>query len=430
MTFSEAVAESELLSNRLSVLPSLNGNANHNYNYGRSVDPLTYEFVNEKIESGNFGLNSSLTLFGGFQKINAIQQAKYQLLADKSNIEKAKNDITLAVITSYLQILYSEDLVTTSKSQVELSQLQLERARKSAQVGNLTTGDVLEIESQLAREELNLTTAQNQLDLSYLNLVQLLDLDPAQPFSIERPAILDAKDLSVVYSPKEIYATAQNTLPDIKLADYNFMAARAGYQLAKGSLSPRLSLNGGINSGYSSGRQQVSSVTFRGFDTIGVVAGSNEAVLQPVFSPNLEKSPFKTQIDENLNQFIGFSLTVPIFNGWQARAGIRRAKLNMQNAEINAQIARNNLNKTINQAVADMNAAQKRYLAAKNSLEALQEAFKYTEQKFNVGLLNTVEYNIAKNNLARAELDFLQAKYDLVFKSKTIDFYLGKELTF
>lgn len=424
-----ALSEENVLQSRLSLLPSLNASASQNYNFGRSVDPLTYEFVNQRIENTNFGLNSSITVFGGFQRLNGISQSNYQLLADKSNLEKVKNDISLAVITAYLQVLYNQDLVSISKAQVDVSKLQVNRAEKNFEVGNLTKGDLMEIKAQLAREELNLTNAQNQLDLSKLSLIQLLDLDPANAFEVERPVEIQLP-LEDEYSSQQVYSTAVNTLPDIKLADYTFKAARKGLAVARGGLSPRITLNGGINSGSSSGRTSLVSNTFDGYRPFGVTQTSGDTVLIPSFVQHFEKTPFRDQLDQNRNSYISFNLTIPLFNGWQTRSQVKRAKINMQTAELNSQITRNNLNKTITQAVADHQAGQKKYLSAKNSYESLKEAFTYNEKKFEAGLLNSADFNISKNNMARAEAEFLQAKYDLVFRSKILDFYLGKPLTF
>ncbi len=425
-----ALSSSDLTQSRLSALPSVNGTASQNYNFGRSVDPLTNQFVNERIESANYGINASIVLFAGFQRINTIRQNRYQLLANKSNVAKISNDVTLNVVTLYLQVLYTKELVKVNEAQLATSKDQLARAQKNEAVGAITKGDVLTIKAQTAQEELNVANASNQYALAYLNLKQVLDLSADDAFDIVAPQSFTISPIANK-DAGELYRMALQTQPDITKVDYELEAAQKSVWVAKGSLSPRLTLGANIGTGYSSGRQRLvpgSTPTFAGFQTIGATETTQENVLQPVFIPQIEKTPFRTQIDENLSQSIGFSLQIPIFNGWQTQSGIKRAKINLQNAQVTSQLVRNNLNKTITQALADASAAEQRFTATQKNVESLQEAFSYTEQKYAVGLLNSLDYSIAKNNLIRAQTDLLQAKYDFIFKNKVIDFYLGNPL--
>lgn len=402
------LSKENLLQSRLTLLPDLNASASQNFNYGRNIDPNTNFFITNEVRSNNFGLSSSITLFSGFSQLNTISQNKYLLAADKSNLEKVKNDISLSVVSFYLQVLYNEDLLNVSKAQLEVSKVQLDRAKKNQEIGNITQGDLLEIQAQYSREEFNLTNAENQLIISYLSLKQLLDITEPSDFKILRPTIELEKDSSL-YDAPEIYNAALKSYPDLLAAEARLVAAKRGLAAARGGYSPRLTLNSSLGSFYSS-------------SGLRVVAGSNP--------PQFEKNPFNDQIDQNFNQTIGFSLIVPLFNGWQTQGNVKRAKISMLNASLSADISRNQLNKVITQAVADVNAAERKYEAANNSFTALKEAFKYNEQKFNVGLINSVDYTLVKNNLSKSESDMLQAKYDLLFRRKILDFYRGIPLTF
>lgn len=422
-----ALSSENLLQNSLSLLPSVNATGGQNYNFGRSVDPLTYQFETERIVNTSLGLTANFTLFSGFQRLNSIAQSNYQLKADKSSIEKTKNDVALSVVTYYLQILYNRDLVSNSETQVNLSKQQVAKAEKNLEVGNITKGDLFEIKAQLARDEYTLTNAQNQLDISKLNLIQLLDLDPSKPFDIEKPEIVLPE--ASTYQADEVYAAALNSQPDIKVADFRLRAAEKGLHVAYGGLSPRISLTGGANTGYSSGRTTVTGYKPLVYAS-GITKTTHDTVLSGTAIPITELTPFKTQLDQNLSYYVGLNVTIPLFNGWQTQAGIRRAKISYQNADLSSKITKTSLHKTINQSTADLSAARKKLDAAQNSYESLTEAFKYSQQKFDVGQINSVDYNIAKNNLARAQTDYLQAKYDLIFKSKILDFYSGKSLSF
>jgi len=426
----EALTSEDLKQSQLALFPTLNAGNNLNFNFGRSIDPLTNEFVNQSVTSTNGNLFAGVTLFQGFQKINQISQNKYALEADKSNTQKTKNDLLLSVVTTYLQVLNSRDLLTASKQQLEISQQQLDREQKFYDVGSKTLADLSQAKSQVATAELNVTNAQNSLDLNYLSLAQLLELDPSVPFQVEVPVIDEVKDVNTAYSAAEVYNTALKTYPDIKLAEYRRMVFEKGVDIARGNYYPQLTLQSGIGTGFSNGRVQVVDRYADGTTSqIGFVQGTNQPVLTPNFITTLEKTPFRTQIDENLNQSIGFNLSIPIFNGFGARSSVRKAKLSLRNSEINEQLAKNNLNKVINQAVYDLRAAERRFYSAQSAFESAKEAFNVIQQRYDVGLENSLDYNQAQTNLNKAEFDLIQARYDLIFRSKVIDYYLGNPIS-
>jgi len=203
----------------------------------------------------------------------------------------------------------------------------------------------------------------------------------------------------------------------------------------KGIYNPRLKLKGSLGTGYSNGRGNpniLSSQPDGTFTTIGFTKTTNEEVLTPNYKTiaTFDQTPFRTQIDENFNQSISFGLSIPIFNGYSARSSVRRAKINLQNAEVNEQISKNNLNKTINQAVYDLRAAERRYYSAQTAFESSKEAFNVIEQRYGVGLVNSLDYNQAQTNLNKAQFDLIQSRYDLIFRSKVIDYYLGNPISF
>lgn len=428
---SEALSVEDLKQSQLALYPTLNAGNNLNFNFGRSIDPLTNQFVNQATTSTNGNLFSGVTLFQGFQKLNQISQNKFSLEADKSNTQKTKNDLLLLVVTTYLQVLNSRDLLTASKQQLEIARQQLDREQKFFDVGNKTLADLSQAKAQLATAELNVTNAQNSLDLNYLSLAQQLELDPAVPFEVEVPAIDEIKDVNTAYTASEVYSTALNTYPDIKLAAFRRMAFEKSVAIARGNYYPKLTLQGSLGTGFSNGRVQAIDRVADGTNTpIGFVQNTNEVVVTPNFTTIFQKTPFRTQIDENFNQSIGFNLSIPIFNGYAARSTVRRAKINLSNAEVNEQIAKNNLNKVVNQAVYDLKAADRRYYSAQSAFESSKEAFNVIQQRYDVGLVNSLDYNQAQTNLNKAQFDVIQARYDLIFRSKVIDFYLGKPISF
>jgi len=396
--FSEAISEENLQQSKLALYPTLNANTNLNFNFGRSIDPLTNQFVNQAITSTSGNVSSGAALFQGFQKINQISQNKLQLDADKSNTQKIKNDLVLAVVTNYLSVLNAQDLLLASQQQLAISNQQLDIEQKFFDVGNKTLADLSQAKSQVASAELNVTNAQNQVDLAFLNLAQLLELDPSSVFEVEKPQIEDMSKVNSAYSAVDVFKSASSSFPDIRLAELRKQASEKGIEIARGNYFPSLNLQSGFGTRYSNG--------------------------------SFGNTSFSTQVKDNFNQFIGFGLSIPIFNGLAARSSVRRAKINFQNSVINEQLAKNNLNKVINQAVYDLRAAEKRYYSAQSAFQSSKEAFNVIEQRYTVGLVNSLDYNQAQTNLNKAQFDQIQARYDFIFRSKVIDYYLGNPITF
>lgn len=427
----EALTDEVLKQSKLALFPTLNASSNLNFNFGRSIDPLTNQFVNQSVNSANGNLFSSVTLFQGFQKINQIAQNKFQLEADKSNTQKIRNDLSLAVVTTYLQVINSLDVLEAARQQLAITEQQLDREQKFFDVGSKTLADLSQAKAQVATAELNVTNAQNQQDLSFLNLSQLMELDPGVKFAVEKPNVDEFKQANTTYSAQEVYRAAVNSFPDIKLAEFNRLAFAKAVDVAKGNYYPRFDLQGSLGTGYSTGRQRFLATAPTGTNTtIGFVEGTGLPVLTPDFNTTFERTPFSTQINENLNQSIGFGLSIPIFNGYSARSSVRRAKISLQNAEINEQLAKRNLNKIVNQAVYDLRAAERRYYSAQTAFEASKDAFNVIQQRYDVGLVNSLDYNQSQTNFNQSQFDVIQAKYDLIFRSKVIDFYLGNSITF
>jgi len=417
-----------LKQSKLDALPSLNAGASHNFSFGRALDETTYEFTqNQEVQTSNFSVSSSVTLFNGFEKWNSIEANKFSLKASLKDLEKIKNDIGLNIASAYLQILFNQELVEVSENQLEITEQQIDRTKKLVEAGSLARGSLLEIQSQRANEELNLVNVQNQLEASYINLIQLLELDSLNGFDIVRPEFEMSEQQEPAMGVDQIYHVAKEEMPRVQGAKYELESQKEALEVAKAGMSPRWSLNFSYGTRYSSIRDRIT-----GFDSTTVPFGytaQNEVVYttQPVAS--YENYPFFDQLEDNASTSVMFNLSIPIFNGWQTQRQISTARVNLLNAEYNLENTRNNLYKDIQSAHADARAAWKKYEAAQKTVDSMQESFKYTKQKFEVGLVNSVEYNTAKNNLTRAQSDLLQAKYEYIFKTRILDFYQGKPLT-
>ncbi len=427
----QKLSEATLLQNKAQMLPSLSGSISNSYNNGRKVDPFTNQFVTgDWTQSANFSLSTSVTLFGGFQTLNTIKQSKYDLLASREDVLKMQNDISLNIASAYLQILFAQELLASAQNQSEITKLQVERTQKLVDVGNLPKGNLFDIQAQLASEDLSVVNAENNLSLASLNLVQMLNLDTVQGFSIVRPEISMPTEVILNTTSSQIYETAVTHQPEIKSAEFKLRSSEKGIAIAKAGIYPRLSLSASYGSGYSgASKQLVGLPAFSGFIPNGSITSAGDTVYEPAYNTNYETTPFKTQTDNNLNRSVGFYLTVPLFSNLQTYTAITRAKINHENSALTLQMQKDNLRKTIQQAFNDASSSLKKYQASRKAVDAMEESFKYMEQKYNVGAVTTTEYNDAKNKLTKARSDLLQAKYDYVFKLKVLDFYQGKPIT-
>lgn len=422
--------QEELLNqSKLGILPNFNGYASHGYNWGQRVDPFTNEFATDRVRSNNIYLQSDLNLFSGMQQLNTIKRNKFDLMKAQFDADYYKDDISITVATEYLQTLYYIEFVAIAQNQLDITNQQVDRTSKLVEAGTLAKGDLLTIEAQQASEELSMVTAENNLALSYLNLSQLLELPTTEGFEIEKPE-LGLINQPEMFTPDKIYATALAERPEIKSSEMNVESAIADLKIARGSLYPSLYLGGSIGSGYS-GANVIGSDEFTYLPQIGVTQGG-EAVYptQPIEGfGSYNPKGFGDQLSDNLNQTMNLSLNIPIFNGWRTRTNVAQAKIGIENANLDLELQKNNLYKTIQQAYNDAVAAFNKHKAADKKVKATSESFKYAEQKFNVGLINSVEYNDAKKEYNNALSELLQAKYDYVFRTTVIDFYLGKPLT-
>ena len=395
---------------KMALLPNLNASLSDNTNFGRNIDPVTNQITIDRVRNNNFSLSSSVTLFNGFQSINNIRKNNFDYLSSKYDAEKIANDISVNIVTAYLQLLYNSDLVEVSQQKVDVSELQVERISKMVEVGSLPKGDLLNTESQKAQEELQLINAQNQRDIAKLNLMQLLDLSVSESFDIVQLEVEVDENYSTVDN-QAVYNLALENLPDVKSAETKLKSSERSLAISQGARSPRLSLSASVGTLYSDANRRLV------YDSLGAI-------------PTYQDYPFEDQFNDNVSQAISLSLSIPIFNNWQANASISRAKIGVLQAQYSLQEAKNNLRKTIEQAQNDARSAQKKFIASKKSVEYQEESFQYTQNKYDLQLVNSYDYNNAKNTLFKAETDLLQSKYDYLFKTKMLDFYMGKPLTF
>ncbi|MEZ5071134.1 MAG: TolC family protein [Bacteroidales bacterium] len=422
--------ENMLKAARLGQIPNLNASSNYSYSWGRALDQTTYQFTNDQqINSINMGVSSSTTLFNGLRIRNTILQNELDLLASYQDVEKIKNDISLNIAAAYLTILFNRELVAVTRNQTDITRQQVERTRKMVDAGKLAEGSFLEIQAQFASEELNVVNAENQLEISLLNLQQMLDLPIDSTFDVSIPQLPDPGTEMDVYDPRAIYRTAEQNMPQIKSAELGVESSEKGLKIAEGNRYPRLTLSANYNTGYSDIRQQVVDPGTPVQLPIGTTAGGEDVYSYPQTVPVYGAYPFFDQVRDNTSVGVGLGLSIPIFNGWQVNSNIANARISLENSQLELQSRKLSLYANVNQANADAVAALKKFTATQHALVSMEESFKYTEKKFEVGLVNTVDYNAAKNQLTATQSDLLQAKYDYIFKTKILNFYRGEPIT-
>lgn len=386
----------ELRQAKFNRLPGVNGNLNNSFSFGRT---LQYDNTYAEYNSNQTGasLSANVLLSNGLTLSHSVKMANYNLKASLEDLQKAKDDVMLNVTAAYLQILFSDELVKVAQDQLAVTKLQIERTRKLVEAGSLAKGSLLEIEAQYAQEELNLVNEQNSQQLAYLNLYQLLELPSTGQFTISQPDLPVVTANRTMLNSMDLFRSAVQQRPEIKGAEFRLKSFQEQVAIAKGSLYPTLSF----------GVDYYNSYNNKYKDILG------------------NDISFSEQLKNNDRYGVGVNMSIPIFNKNQSRTQIKNAQLQVMNQELEVQNAKNLLRKDIEQAYTNALAALKRYMASNKAVDSMQEAFRYTEEKFNVGMVNSVEYNQSKNNLTKAKSDLAQSKYDYIFRTKILDFYNG-----
>lgn len=381
-------------------LPNLNAQMGNEFSFGRS---LTYDNTYDNINSASLSgaVSTNFTIFNGMTLSNTVQQRELDLQVTLYELDKTKDDIMLAIAAEYLQILFAEEVKLVTEANIEVTKQQIERTQQLVDAGSTARGALLEIEAQLAREELQLVNNQNQLQLYYLNLYQFLELPMSESFVVEKPTLPDLQANLTMMNALDVFNNAINIRPEIKAAQLRVESAMKQLEIAKGYQYPSLSFGANYYNLYNN----------QYTDIYG------------------EKISFGEQLKNNSRSGLGLTLSIPIFNRFQVKNNITTSELQIADFEYQLQTSRNVLRKDIELVYTNALAALNRYLSAQKAVTSMAEAFRYTEEKFNVGMINSVEYNQSKNNLTVAQSDLIQAKYEYIFRTKILDFYNGIPIT-
>jgi len=372
---------------KLKLLPSLNGQAQYSFAFNRSIDPTTNLFRDQNGQNANLYVGGSVPLFQGLGNYNTIKKAQVLLGANEQDLQSIKDNIALSVALGYLQILLNKELTKATADQLNITLQQIEKSKKLVEAGSAARGTLLQIEAQAASEEVQLITIQNSLETSYLNLTQFLEIKTPVGFEITMPEIAVDTNSIIAGNIDDIYQQAVGNRPEIKSSELKLTGSQYDLKIAKGGRYPSLSASYSLSSYYSNLQKKVISLS-------PYVTGPYS---------------FADQISDFKNTVLGFNLSIPILNGWQVNKRVSNSKLAVESGNYTLEATKKQLYKNIQQAYTDALAALKKYAASKKAVISTEESFRYSEQKFNVGLVTPVDYNTAKTALLKAQYDIAKA---------------------
>lgn len=418
---------------KASRLPNVSASANLGKQYGRTIDPTTNQFSTVGVGFNSIDLNAGMNLFSGGQINHSIKQAGWDLKAAAADAEQLGNNLGLQIAASYLNILLGEEQLDNAKRRIDQVKEQLNTTQKLIDAGSVPAGDKYNVLAQVAKAEQAEVQARNSVELAYLSLKQLLQLEPDFAMQIERPEVpvpADANPDALTLVP--VYETATGTQASIRSAEFRVGSAKEGVAIAKSAYYPTLSAFANLSSNYSSQFKDYKNGTYQRTDTINtsfIIQGQEVTIGQFYDVYKYPALSYLKQLDQNFGQGFGVSLRIPIYQNGRTRLTVERARLSVLTAEMQQVQAQQTLKNDIQTAIANARAARLNLEAAQKSFEANDIAYQNTTKRHALGTINTLDLSTARNNRDIAENDLTVAKYDYIFKLKILDFYLGKPLT-
>jgi outer membrane protein len=411
---------------KLNMLPDLIGSASHGSNQGRSIDPFTNAFINQQVSYANYGLSSGVVLFNDFSMQNSVKQTRLAYEASKMDWQQLKDNLTLNIILAYLQVLSSEDQLEQSKKQEYFSRKQAERLEILNKEGSIAPSQLYDLRGQLANDQLSIINTANAVESAKINLCQLMNIPYDKDMTLERiPDNLLA--VTNTDTPDSVLSIALNQFSLVKAATLHRESAEKAVKATRGQLYPTLSLGGNINTNYSSAATQsffVNSTDQASSDYV-VVNGNQLPVIKKESNYNSQKISYGNQLNNNLYTGINLNLRVPIFTSLQTRNRLKLAQLEYKNTQLTEKNVRTELQQSVQQAYINMQSAEERYKTLLEQTTAYTESFRAAEIRFNSGVGNSIDYLTAKNNLDRANINQITAKYDYYLRARILDYYKG-----
>ncbi|GLB51023.1 transporter [Neptunitalea chrysea] len=389
------LTDSDLLAAKGNFIPNLSFSGTYTYNPSVGLNQTTNTY-DTGFSTFNGGGTSSINLSSGLTNWRTLQRAKLNKIATQYSLDGMKDDIVLMVANAYVEILSNKEQLKVLEVQSALTKENLERTQELINAGSLPAGDIYDLQATQASQEQQIIVAQNTLLISKIGLAQTLLIKDYADFDIVDEEFEVPLDIAILdKSPKEISDKAKEVLNTIKVAQSNLELAKIDQKLAKGAYYPTLSGFFSYNTRWSS----------------------------------LSNIDFMNQLASYDGIGLGMQLSIPVLNGFSTRANVQRSKINTLRAENALEQSKLDLEKNVYQAYMDASNAKKLYEASLKTLEARRQAFNFTEERYNVGLLNSYDYNQSKTDYESAQSDVVRNKYDYIFKLKVLEFYFGIPVT-
>ena len=409
-------------------LPTVNANAQHSWNIGLNQNITTGILENQTQQNTSLGLNVGLTIYNGLQNQNRLRRANLSIIAAQFQISKMKDDVALNIANAFLQILFNKENLKVQNEQLANTEKQFARTNELVNAGSIPSGDLLEIKATIAGNKQNVVLAENALMISKLSLAQLLQLSDFKDFDVAE-TISDSKEsIILLENPENILKKAKQERIELKIAKSNLELAEKDIAIAKGAFQPTLSAFYGFNTraSYNDRVIGVAPDSNNPFSPIGFVEGSTTRVLQPNLIPVLgSAAPVFDQFSDFKGNSFGFQLSIPILNGFTVKNNVARNKIAFERTKIALQQSELDLERNVYTAYANAIGAQNAFESAKISLEARQNAVAFSKERFNVGMMNSFDYNQSQSLLVNAQSEVIRTKYDYIFKIKIVELYFG-----
>lgn len=342
--------------------------------------------------SGNYNLNANWTLFDGGKRTKEIKKSKIQNEVDKLSTEETEDNIQIAIVQAYLQVMYAMESVKINENTVETAKAERDRAKELYKAGSISSVDLAQLESQYSTDKYQLVVAQTSLDNYKLQLKQLLELDIMDEIKLDMPDIAEEHILTPLPDKETIYMTSLSVMPQIRSSELAIEMAELEKQQAKSSYWPTLSLSAGVGTGHVSGTDY----------------------------------NFGNKIWKNFNESIGLTISIPIFANRENKTAYNKARLALTTSQLDLLNSQKELLQTVESIYLDAVSAQSQYLSATERLSYIQQSFQLTEEQFFLGMKNTLEMLTEKNNLLTAQQEVLQAKYMAIMNIQLLNIYQKK----
>lgn len=410
-------------------IPSLFFQGSQNMNAGRSIDPFTYQFTNNTIWSNQFSLNSSVTLFNGFQNNRNISWYHSQSEAQSLQIEKLKNDMALSIANQYLQVLLVREQTVALDSQMAQTQRNLIREQKLLSNGRSSELKVKQIKSQLMEEKAQAASLKGNEQSALIQLKNMSYVDQSafdiEPISTTTLPSTDGNDAS------GIYAFAEKEQASMKYQEAKEKAQMDYVNINKGSRLPSLVLNAALSTGYSSQRKRTDIIYSYLDAPIGyLLSDPNEIVYGTLSTPTYSQNPysFGDQLKDNFSQFVGLTLRVPIFQQKMNSTNIAIAEIQLENAKQETALEKSNLKRDIELALAQFETARVNESNGREIHDLQLEIYKDMEKMYVQGSISLFEVLSQKTRFFNAESALIRYRYELIFRTLVLDYYKGKPI--